>query len=67
MSIRQKGIAARGRSRLADDISEKNDLATKEPAKLAEIKKIYLEWSEAMDADCRRRGLPPKMTAKSMN
>jgi arylsulfatase A-like enzyme len=45
---------------LATDLSEQRDLATEEPAKLAELKKLYAAWSDEMDADCRRLGLEPK-------
>ena len=45
---------------LATDISEQNDLAAKQPEKLAELKRLYSAWSEEVDADCRKRGLEPK-------
>lgn len=45
---------------LASDISEANDLAAREPAKLAELKKLYEAWSAEVDADCRRMGLTPR-------
>jgi hypothetical protein len=45
---------------LATDLSEQRDLAAEQPAKLAELKKLYAAWSDEMDADCRRLGLEPK-------
>jgi arylsulfatase A-like enzyme len=45
---------------LASDLSEQRDLAAEEPAKLAELKKLYAAWSDEMDADCRKLGLEPK-------
>jgi len=45
---------------LATDISEQHDLAAEQPAKLAELKKLYAAWSDEMDADCRKLGLEPK-------
>ena len=45
---------------LASDISEANDLAASEPAKLAELKKLYEAWSAEVDADCRKMGLTPR-------
>ncbi len=45
---------------LATDISEQTNLAAEQPAKLAELKKLYETWSEAVDADCRKLGLEPK-------
>ncbi len=44
---------------LADDISEKNDLAAAHPEKLAELRKLYGAWSAAVDADCRKLGIEP--------
>jgi len=45
---------------LAADLSEQHDLAAEQPAKLAEMKKLYEAWSTEMDADCRKLGLEPK-------
>lgn len=45
---------------LATDISEQHDLAAVPPVKLAELKKLYEAWSDAVDADCRKLGLEPK-------
>ena len=45
---------------LATDISEQHDLAAEQPAKLAELMKLYATWSEEVDADCRNLGLEPK-------
>jgi arylsulfatase A-like enzyme len=45
---------------LANDIGEQRDLATEQPAKLAELKKLYEAWSAEVDADCRKLGLEPK-------
>lgn len=45
---------------LATDISEQRDLAAEQPAKLAELKKLYAAWSDEVDADCRKLGLEPK-------
>ncbi len=45
---------------LATDISEQHDLAAEQPAKLAELKKLYEAWSDEVDADCRKLGLEPK-------
>jgi arylsulfatase A-like enzyme len=45
---------------LASDISEVKDIAAKEPAKLAELKKLYDAWSADVDADCRKMGLTPR-------
>ena len=33
-----------------------------QPAKLAELKKLYAAWSDKVDADCRELGLEPKPT-----
>ena len=45
---------------VANDIEEKNDLATTHPDKLAEIKRLYQAWSDEVDADCRSLGIEPK-------
>jgi arylsulfatase A-like enzyme len=45
---------------LAADIGEQHDLAAEQPAKLAEMKKLYERWSDEVDADCRGLGLQPK-------
>jgi arylsulfatase A-like enzyme len=45
---------------LANDLAEQHDLAAEQPAKLAELKKLYQAWSDEVDADCRRQGLEPK-------
>jgi arylsulfatase A-like enzyme len=45
---------------LAADIGERRNLAREQPAKLAELKKLYAAWSDEVDADCRRLGLEPK-------
>ncbi len=45
---------------LATDIGEQHDLAAEQPAKLAELKKLYEAWSAEVDADCRKLGLEPK-------
>jgi arylsulfatase A-like enzyme len=53
---------------LADDISEKNDLAAKEPDKLAELETAYVAWDKEMippkwkqgDRNRRRPGAKPK-------
>jgi arylsulfatase A-like enzyme len=46
---------------LSSDVGEQHDLASEQPRKLAEIKMRYLEWSDAVDADCRAMGLVPKV------
>ncbi len=46
---------------LANDLSEQHDLAAEQPAKLAELKKLYEAWSAEVDADCRRLGIEPKV------
>lgn len=46
---------------LAHDIGEQHDLAAEQPAKLAELKRLYEAWSDEVDADCRKLGLKPKM------
>lgn len=51
---------------LADDIGEQRDLAATHPDKLAELKKLYDAWSAAVDADCRRLGIEPKMNDLSL-
>ncbi len=48
-----KAVVQRGQSKqelfnLADDPSEKTDLASREPAKLAELKQLYDTWLEQM-------------------
>jgi arylsulfatase A-like enzyme len=45
---------------LSSDIGEQHNLAATQPAKLAEMKKLYEAWSAEVDADCRRSGLEPK-------
>ena len=47
---------------LATDIREQHDLAAEQPAKLAELKKLYAAWSDEVDADCRKLGLEPKFS-----
>jgi len=42
------------------DSSEQNDLSDRQPEKLAELKRLYQAWSDAVDADCRKLGLQPK-------
>lgn len=44
---------------LAEDISEKTDLAAKHPDKLAELRTLYQTWSDVVDADCRKLGIEP--------
>lgn len=48
---------------LAEDIGEQHDLAAKHPDKLAALKKLYQEWSDGVDADCRKLGIEPKPAA----
>jgi arylsulfatase A-like enzyme len=45
---------------LASDLSEERDLSVEKPEKLAEVKKLYMAWSEEVDDDCRKLGLLPK-------
>lgn len=45
---------------LGKDPREEHDLSTENPAKLAELKKLYTAWSGEVDADCRKLGLQPK-------
>jgi arylsulfatase A-like enzyme len=52
---------------LATDISEQHDLAGEQPAKLAELKRLYTVWSEEVDADCRKIGLEPKFPKPAAN
>jgi arylsulfatase A-like enzyme len=46
---------------LTKDIGEQDDLATQQPEKLAELKKQYEAWSAAVDTDCVKLGLKPKL------
>jgi arylsulfatase A-like enzyme len=46
---------------LAEDVGEQRDLAAKHPDKLAALKKLYQEWSDRVDADCRKLGIEPPM------
>lgn len=46
---------------LAGDVGEQRDLAAQHPDTLAELKKLYQTWSDEVDADCRRRGIEPRM------
>lgn len=48
---------------LAEDIGEQHDLAAKHPERLAALKKLYQEWSDGVDADCRKMGIEPKPAA----
>lgn len=48
---------------LAEDVGEQHDLAAKYPDKLAILKKLYQEWSDGVDADCRKLGIEPKPAA----
>jgi arylsulfatase A-like enzyme len=48
---------------LADDISEKTDLAAKHPGRLAALKQLYEAWSDSVDADCRKLGIHPATIA----
>ena len=48
---------------LAEDVGEQHDLAAKHTEKLAALKKLYQEWSDGVDADCRKLGIEPKPAA----
>ncbi len=44
---------------LAEDVEEQNNLAAERPEKLAELKRLYEQWSTEVDADCRELGVSP--------
>ncbi|HTU24723.1 MAG TPA: hypothetical protein VMF30_04970, partial [Pirellulales bacterium] len=44
---------------LAEDIGEKNDLASANPEKLAELRALYETWSGNVDSECRKLGIKP--------
>jgi arylsulfatase A-like enzyme len=46
---------------LAQDVREQRDLAAEQPARLAELKKLYEAWNAEVDAECRQMGLVPKL------
>jgi arylsulfatase A-like enzyme len=48
---------------LAEDSGEQHDCAAKHPERLAALKKLYQEWSDGVDADCRKLGIEPKPAA----
>ncbi len=48
---------------LAEDLGEQHDLAARHPEKLTALKKLCQEWSESVDADCRKLGMEPKPAA----
>ena len=49
---------------LAEDLGEKNDLSTKHPEILQELKQLYAKWDQEMDDDCRQLGIDPPQIRK---
>lgn len=47
---------------IAADIREQHDVSNDQPAKLAELKKLYEAWCNEVDADCRKLGREPQMS-----